>query len=612
MKNTKSTNRRSFILSVSPFNILSSSEVELLIPSIKEFTFEEDQIIAKEGGEPEFFYLVVYGVVKKRCDRDDILYYYPGDSFDVTSLINNINEHTFDADEKTLCIAIPKDTFLKLMSINSAFEKYYLQDLSQKIHSMINKDVNQELASFMAAKVEDSLIHPAICVSEKTSIYDAVKKMSENHISSILVDCPNCKGGYGIVTDTDLRKKVILENRSYEDDIGNITTNKLISIDKEDFLYNALLLMTEHSVKRLIVKDDNKIVGTLEQIDVLSTISHRSRLFHVRINRATSVEELKTASKESIYMIKALLSQGVKVINITKLLSQLYSQLFRKLFEILAPKDLIDNSCLVVLGSEGRGEQILKTDQDNAIILRDGYRNDNFREIMNAFTNALLECGYPRCKGNIMVSNPYWAKSLREYETEIKNWMVNLKNEDIINIAALYDGIAVAGDKLLLDELKERFLLLRKDKNLLSQFAYPTVYIATPLSFFNKFILDKGHNDMLDIKKGGIFPIVHGIRSFALEANLSETNTFERIEKISEMGIIKKDIADELIEALNFLLTIRLRVRLDKTDKGEKLDNYIDPRVLSKLEQDVLRDILKIVKRFKELVSYHFRLDSLG
>jgi len=179
-------------------------------------------------------------------------------------------------------------------------------------------------------------------------------------------------------------------------------------------------------------------------------------------------------------------------------------------------------------------------------------------------------------------------------------------------LAIFYDAKAVAGDVTLLKEAKQYlYKHLQDNQAFFSYFAKPTLSFETPLNLFARFIVDKSHENELDIKKGGIFPVVHGVRSLALAYKITETNTMKRIKKLTEIEVFEPVFATDLIEALNFMISLRLQFQLTKMKQGESYDNYIKPNQLNKLERDLLKDALKIVNDLKKLISYHFKLDRI-
>ena len=243
------------------------------------------------------------------------------------------------------------------------------------------------------------------------------------------------------------------------------------------------------------------------------------------------------------------------------MVSEFNEKIFRKLFELIAPIELKQNCALLVMGSEGRGEQIIKSDQDNALILSDEVHVDEkiLKDFVSEFIAILEELGYPKCQGKIMMDNPFWAKSLSEFKKSIREWIDYPTGENVLNFSIFYDAKCVAGDGRLLDELKKEIQKnTQSTLHFFTSFAAATLSFETPLGFFTSFKLDK--SDQLDIKKGGIFAIVHGVRTIALENNIEELNTIKRILKIKQVGIFDEKFASELIEAFNYLCTLRLKV----------------------------------------------------
>jgi len=179
-----------------------------------------------------------------------------------------------------------------------------------------------------------------------------------------------------------------------------------------------------------------------------------------------------------------------------------------------------------------------------------------------------------------------------------------------MNLAIFFDAAFVAGDQNLLGELKTAlFARIKDDHAFFANFAKPLLMFETPLSFLSHFVTEKsGHKGELDLKKGALFPLVHGIRALALEKGVQATNTVERIKALNNQGVINRELAGELIESFNFLLTLRVNFQLEKLDRDESLDNYINPGELNRLDRDLLRDVLKIVNTFKKFLNHHFRL----
>lgn len=605
--------QKSFIADISPFDRLSKKQLEMAADAMDMAYFSKGERLISHGSCPVYLFIIIKGVVHETNDEGLVSVHLAQDTFDAMSLINNSCQHDFTVQEELICYLLPKEIFLTLVHNNADFRCSYYQNLSERLNTLIEQRHSKELASFMVAKISEAYIHPPVFVEAQTSIYQSVQTLRKCKADSLLVKNSE---KVGIVTNSDIQEAVVLKRQSVDTPIGNIANYNLISMRNGDFLFNALLTMTKHTINRVVIyNDDNQeIIGVLEQMDLLSYFSNHSHLIAVQIEQATSTSQLKKASQNLTNVIQTLYMRGVKIRYISQLVNELNKKVFEKLYALIAPPELIANSCLIVMGSEGRSEQILKTDQDNALILRDGYECVHLTEIAQQLTECLIDFGYPPCHGHIMVNNPYWCKPLRAFQSEIYQWMQDPKEDSLMNLAIFYDASAVAGDDSLLKSAKDYlFSLLQDNKPYFSHFAKPVLAFETPLGLFANLIVEKAHHkDQLDIKKGGIFPIMHGIRSLALENKLMRTNTIERIKILNEKGVFDKEFAIELIEAYAFINGVRLHAELEKVKLGQPYDNYINPNEMSKLERDLLKDAFRIVNDFKKFITYHFKLNLVS
>ncbi|MCB1776493.1 MAG: cyclic nucleotide-binding/CBS domain-containing protein [Candidatus Competibacteraceae bacterium] len=625
--------QKAFLARQPPFNRLADPELASLARELKIAHFDSGEVLLKAGEMPACLYFIIEGAVYEiDGDPDDrprqketdsprnpapgadspwcaIALYGAEDAFDASALLEGASPHSFVVSEPTCCLQMPRPVFLQAVQSYPQLTAFYQQKISQRLAALHESDNKQELAAFTIAKIQDAFIHPPIFVPAETSIHETALAMKANQTNSVLVKYGD---EIGIVTATDLREAAIIQRQSVDDPVGPLATYELISMEPGDFLFNALLRMTHHNVNRLVIRDVKTIHGILEQIDLLSYLSNHSHLVALQIDRARSQEDLKWASRDLLNVIRDLHGKGIKIRYIMQLVSELNKKLLRKLFSLIAPPELLENACLLVLGSEGREEQVLKTDQDNALILRDGFHFPDLERITQEFTTSLLDFGYPRCPGNIMVSNPYWTKSVTAFKDELFQWIVNPTADSFLQFAIFFDAMAVAGDENLLRHVKDHmYRLLSDHRSFYSHFAKATVAFETPLGFFANFVVEKDR-DELDIKKGGIFPIVHGIRSLALEYRLPQTSTVDRITALSQRNLFKASFGAELIEVFTYLSTLRTAAGLRKIHEGQTQDNYLNPKDLNKIQREVLRDSFKIVNEFKKFIGYHFKLNMIS
>ena len=606
--------QKKFISNIHPFNNLNTFELDDLVEDLDIVYFKANSIVQAQDSNPEFLYFVLKGLIQEINDDEVLSVYSKGEIFDSVSLIKNHSKNSFVAIEESICYALKKERFMQILSSNQQLENYFFQSISDKLNNNILNEKNKDMANIMIAKVKDAKVHKAVIVDTNKTIFEAAKIIKQEKIPTLLLKDED--GEMYIVTDSDFRQKVILNRMDYDDLVVKIASKGLIYINEDDFLFNAQLQMAKHGLKRVVVKNDyDEIVGILDQISLSSFFATNTFAVSNQIINAETLEELKEASHSFIKIIKSLNAKGVKIEFISKLINQLNKKLLDKLYKILAPKELIGKSCLVVMGSEGRAEQILRTDQDNALIISDDCKisKEKLREFTHLFTETLVDFGFPRCEGNIMVSNPYWCRKQSDFKELIYEWVNSPSGDNFMNIAIFYDALCVSGDIEIIKELKNYlFKISSNSQSFYTNFARVINSFDVPLGFFDGFVFnskDEKHKDEIDIKRGGIFIIVQGIRSLSIQNRVLNTNTIKRINSLKELKVLDDESAKELIMAFNILNSLKLKASLEKLDKKEKIDNFVNPNRLTIMEKDLLKESFKIVNKLKKKLENHFNLN---
>ncbi|HIP45045.1 MAG TPA: cyclic nucleotide-binding/CBS domain-containing protein [Sulfurospirillum arcachonense] len=598
--------QEAFLKSIHPFELLTPRELTKAVNSMDIAYYKKDTILISPDSLSDFLYLIIKGEVGEYHKNELVKVYNNSNTFDADSLIYSKTEDTFTVLEELICFEMKKKDFKSLLDANTEFKNYYIKDLANRIQSAKQKEYSTQMSGFMIARVTDSYLHEPCIVGADKPIMDALKEMEELKTNCILV---SDNGKLGIVTDSILRRHILYENYDKFGPIGPIALSPIITIEHNDFLFNALLSFTKNSIKRIVVTKNDKVIGILEQLDLLSYFANHTYLVAVQIKKANSIEELKLASQDFINIIKKLHAKGTKVEYISKLISELNEKIYEKLYEMIVPKNLADKACLIVMGSEGRKEQMLKTDQDNALIIQNGEDVEQYKEHMEKFTKTLIEFGFPRCEGNIMVSNEYWRKNIDSYKGEIDRWLEAPTGDDYMHLAIFFDAMSVAGNHELLTQLKEMIFEGVKDRSVfMANFAKAALMFETPIGMFTNLI---SKDNRIDVKKGGIFPIVQGIRSMALENGIHVTNTNSRMRELKKLKIVDDSFYDALEEAFDTLLNLRLQERLRYFEHEEDPDNRIDIKNLNQLELELLKDSFKIINKFKDFLTHHFKLSMI-
>ncbi|OLQ89543.1 cyclic nucleotide-binding protein [Vibrio panuliri] len=596
-----------------PFDRLDEAQQQTLRASLDVAYFRGRDTLLRTGTASKHLHILIKGVVEEQSiDGKEIFAHYANDDlFDVRALFEGEVRHNYIALEDTLSYLLPKDVFLSLYEQNGQFAAYFDNNLAKRQALIEAAQQQQNLAEFILTKVDSDIYHPPRILQHDQPLDQVTQYLKDNAVDSALIELASNDPRrvnaphelpYGIITRTNMLHAVMLDRLPLETSVGDIATFPVMHVDEGEFLFNAMISMTRHRMKRLMVCDGNQPVGMLDMTQILSAFSTHSHVLTLSIARATSVEELAIASNKQRQLVDSLLGHGIRTRFIMELISAVNEQIIEKAFELIVPPALHDHCCLIVLGSEGRGEQILKTDQDNALIIKDGLEWSQCQTVMNELTHTLQQLGYPLCPGNVMVNNPQWVKSQTEWRQTIKQWSKATDADQIMKLAIMTDAHAVAGNKDLLKPVSEHLQRLMLNNMLTLQvFARPALQFSLPLTLFGNVKKDK---QGLDLKSGGIFPVVHGIRTLALEYGIEEKNTFERIESLRRKNILEPDTADNLNEALKLFFKLRLAQQLT----NQHSHNRIDLKQLDRSERDLLRHSLHVVKKFKQFLGYHYQI----
>jgi CBS domain-containing protein len=596
-----------------PFSLLTKQEFDHIEKDAKIAYYPNDTVLIGKDQTPENIFVIIKGSVEVLDENDELIdIYHTNDIFGGMEIIQDKpSTYHYNVTEELICFEIPKATFLDMCESSKAFKHYFFSNIVERFDMLKEKKEYASMSDLMVARLDGSILHKSVVIDPNIPIVEALKRMDEEGASCLLVQN---EAGYGIVTDADFRYYILQKEEKDLETISQIQTYPALSIQNGELLFNILLLMTEHSIKHLPVLDEeNNVIGILELVDLLSFFSNQSYLITVQMEKAKDMGSLIDAAKRLDIMIGALHAKGVKSRYIAKLVSEINRKMYIKLFEMIIPQAWQDKCTLILLGSEGRGSQMLRTDQDNALVFEEGFMPEDVASVTQRFIEALDAIGFPRCEGGIMMINPKWCKPIDAYKEDIYRWIEEPNYENFMDMAIFFDSTPVAGKRSLHTELIDYlFSKVEQTPSILMHFARAIETFESPLGLFSQFVHDKAHKNEIDIKKGALFALIHGVRSLALEHQIRETNTTVRIKELNNSGFFSKEDATELIEALEILNTLRLHSQLEQLAKGEKIDNYISVVEIGKLERDLLKEALKTVNKFKKIVSYHFHLSIVG
>jgi CBS domain-containing protein len=602
-----------FNFSTSPFDCLTSDEQRLVRDSVDVAYYPEGEVILDVGSAPTHLFVIIKGYVTQYDGDEVITTYGPDDTFDGRGLVAGKTSNRFVAQEEVVAYQLARQTVTGLIADNATFGALLFSDLSNKLTALSQRQSQHELQSLTLSRVDEAFVRPAHFVAFGDDVLSVVKVLQAQRTQCVLVrDDSQVPERLGVFTASTLQRAILNGAPLAEQTVGSLANFDLVTIQTSDQVGDALAALQRHRIHRLVVLDGARVAGVLEALDLFSFLSNHSHLITVQVEAATDVPGLAQAALQITRMVTTLYRSGTRVSLMARLVQDLNARLFERAWQLIAPPDLVANSCLFVMGSEGRGEQLLKTDQDNGLILRDGYTPPaDLEAICQRFSQALRSFGYPECPGHIMLSNPMWRQTSHDFAHMVQQWLLMPDANSLMNLAIFLDAHAVCGDAHLLQQAQQALQRLATDNDaMLARFAAAIDAFGNSQGWWNRLL---GLNDQqgLHLKKEGIFPLVHGVRSLALAEHLQATSTAARIEALVASHVITLALGADLTQSLHFFMGLKLKAGLTEIETHRPVSGWVDVGKLSTLERDLLKDALGVVKHFKSLLRSRFKLDAL-
>jgi CBS domain-containing protein len=427
----------------------------------------------------------------------------------------------------------------------------------------------------------------------------------------------------GIVTDKDLRNKVLARGLDpTRVPIESIMSEPVITIKEEDFLSEAIYRMLKNQIHGLAVIDDQyRILGLINDTDIMRFQTDTALYFMKDLEAALTIEDIKLINNKMLEYVANLFKAEIKPKDIIRLISYLNDLIISKVIKLLVENEftgMAKDFAFLVLGSEGRMEQTLKTDQDNAIVYSDELSQDEVRLIEQfsvKLIDSMVEIGFPSCPGGIMAKNAPWRRSLSDWSETVKGWVRLPTPENILNYSMFSDLRTVYGNNELEKGLKDRIInVINQQQVFLAHMANNILRFKPPLNFLGGFKVEKkgDHAGKFDIKMTGIFPLTEGIKILALEAGIMDGGTSEKIGKLMGKNVVPDDTLYEVEASLDFFIYVRLKSQIKQATIGNEPTNFINPLDLSEVERERLKVGFSMVKSFQSFLAEHYKVSFLA
>jgi CBS domain-containing protein len=621
-----------FLKKVPPFQSLADAELKRIAEGISmEFYPKGLTILHQDGPPSEYLRIIKKGGVKvfiKSGDDEEVVIDYrsEGDAFGFLSLVGGDRSRAnVVAVEDTIAYLINRKTITGLLDSNSAFTEFFLKSFLNKYIDKTYKEMHNKSLLYgggdkllFTTPVGELATKDVLTASQDITIKEAAGIMSEKRISSlVLVDTEGVPAG--IVTDRDLRDKIVSKGRDIKDKVSSIMSVSLIKAEAREYCFEALLKMIRYDIHHLIVVDEGRLKGIITNHDLMMLQGTSPISIAREIESQQTIEGLVPPSRKINTMISILLKEGAKASNITRIITEINDRLIRNILEIAERKygsPPVDY-CWVVFGSEGRKEQTFKTDQDNAIIYDNPELEKDEIEIRKYFSefthfvrDALVACGFPMCPADFMASNARWCQSLNVWKEYFSKWISNPTPEALLMSLIFFDFRPIHGNLKLAEDLRSHLGQHLKNQNIFfARMAGVITKNRPPLGFFRSFIVEKSgeHKDALNLKLRGIGPVVDLARLFALERGVHETSTLERIKALKDKHPVISELGSELEQAFEFISLLRVHHQIEQIEESVPPDNFINPEKLSNLEKKSLKESFQLILKVQDAIIEIYR-----
>lgn len=531
--------------------------------------------------------------------------------------------------EDSLFITLDRDDFLRLVRANLSFSNHYLKVLSEGYVIKALQHIERPRSAaggegslyLFSAQVGDIVRRRPVTIHGSETIQQAARLMSERRVGCLLVTDPS-ERIVGIITDRDLRTKVVAQGFDVTAPVDRIMASPVHSIPTHTVCFDALLEMMKLRVHHLGIEKRGEIVGVLSGHDLM-VVQGSSPLFLVRkIQAQRNIEGLYDISLQSPRVVRSLIHEGAKASHVTRMITLINDYILDRLLTLL--EETLGTPpvpfCWLLMGSEGRKEQTFRTDQDNGLIYRDPESEaerkaalEYFEVFANEAVTDLVASGFPRCKGGVMASNPKWRQPYSVWQRYFDQWIQTPKPRDVLHATIFFDFRPGYGDRSLGQRLREHLTAQVKGQEVFLRFLARDCLNTPPaISFFRQFNLEKSgpHKNKLDLKTKGITPFVDFARLMSLEAGIQETNTLERFQLLGESGRISEEFQVQASQAYEFQMNLRILHQQAMDEEALEPDNFIDPALLSELDRRTLKDSLTVINDIKALIKDVYRLGT--
>ncbi len=616
-----------FLKQHAPFDQMAEAHLEYLAKRLRLVFYAKDSVITQPSeGQANTLYIIKQGRIRgetEEGDRKNGWELIAGECFPVGALLARRPVRTVSrAAEDTFCYELDRNDFDALLQKSPVFHDFSTRRLASLLDNAL-RDAQARSATRIAedtslnTPLRQLINRPAVTCLPDTPLTGVLQTMQDEHVGSMIIT-DNASRVVGIFTLHDVLARVALTRIDTARPISEVMTPDPLTLPADAMAHEAALLMARHGIGHICVVERGKLLGMISERDIFSLQRVGIASLGQAIARATSVDQLKPLGHDIHRLVEQMLAQGASVEQLTRLITTLNDNLTRRVLKLVLDeqKESVPPFVWIAFGSEGRSEQTLKTDQDNGILFHcdegeeEAVRN-KLLPIAQQINDALAECGFPLCPGNIMASNPECCLSLSEWKNRFSRWIEQGTPEHLLKATIFFDFRPLFGDSTEVEPLRDWLLeLTERNSRFRRQLAANTMHIKPPLGLFGEFkVSDVGDQvHTLDLKVQGLTPFVDAARIIALANRIGETNTEERLRAAADKGALRQEDVAAWCEAYHFIQLLRMRNHRRQAREGKRLSNRLDPDTLNELDRRILKEAFRQGRKLHSKLELEYQL----
>jgi CBS domain-containing protein len=598
-----------------PFDLLEPALRRRAAAAIEAVYRRKGTVLLEIGALNETLYVIRRGAVEAHDRHGNFVDRYgEGESFGLQSLLTGKPvRFRITLIEDGLIWTMPRNAFDGLRASSSEFDTYYIRSLEERLTSAVQPRSSSGQTLFMTPMGELVRSEP-IVVAPDTTIAEAARRMSQHGVSSLLVN--EGERLCGIVTDRDLRNRVLAQGRDPAEPVSAIMTAEPLMLDASSPVLEGILAMAGRGIHHLPLTRDRRVVGMVTTRDLMTLQTQHPLYLAAQIQKAGSLERLVSVCRQVPRLFELLLASGMRAEQVPKVLTTINDSVTRRLIGLaeqqLGPAPA--RFAWLAFGSQAREEQSIKTDQDNGLVYADDAppgASAWFAALARIVCDGLDACGYPYCPGKIMATTDEWCQPLSGWLAHFRDWAGLPDPQAVLRVSIFFDLRAVHGDHPLAAQLAQALGECGSGRGkgpFITAMARQAASYDVPLGFFRRFVLaGKGeHSDTLEIKASGLMPLTDLVRVRALEAGITVPGTQARIARLLEANRLSRSDADRLSGAHRLLAGLRIRLHAEQVRRGEPPHNHLDPSAISHAERAALRDAFLVIREAQKGLGQDF------